>query len=451
MDAETMGDQVQVLNTLTVISSEGYASFVADLQDQTKAVLYDRPRQASIEYFEGKNVFMDNGDQVKLTTQQASQIYKYLSKYDYTDDNDHITPEYREAVKNGTVAPLPEALRPMSESIHKLVQAIYDDKLLAEMFKDANKKIPAPDNPLNERFYKEAFQELWKAINHRYAYTVDFESEELINKAIRAIDDQMFVTRLQYTVTTGSQRASITTLQMHENDAFGAATTKTAILRRDAISQVKYDLIGKIAEGTVLTRRTVAAILKGIKPSVFDMYQNNPEEFISKAIRYITEQKATMIVEHITYDTIEGQYDSSIFTAEKNGRSVDQAFKASKAIQDYVYTDGIAEKSVERKFAEALDSSQEVNIYAKLPRGFGIPTPMGHYSPDWAIVFYESPNIKHIYFIAETKGSMSTMDLKPKEKAKIDCAKKLFSSLSNGKVTFDHVDSFQQLMNKVMQ
>jgi type III restriction enzyme len=179
------------------------------------------------------------------------------------------------------------------------------------------------------------------------------------------------------------------------------------------------------------------------------MFQHNPEEFISKVIRLIREQKATMIVEHITYDQIEGCYDSSIFTAEKHGKSLEEAFVATKAIQDYVYTDGIAEKSIERRFVEDLDSAAEVNIYAKLPKGFSIPTPVGHYSPDWAIVFHEG-TVRHIYFVAETKGTMDSLNLRPIEKAKIDCAKKLFATLSTGTVKYDHIDNYQQLLNKVM-
>ncbi len=237
---------------------------------------------------------------------------------------------------------------------------------------------------------------------------------------------------------------------MREDDAFGSVKTKTNMLKHAEISQVRYDLVGKIAEGTVLTRRTVTAILKGIEPLKFAMFRNNPEEFISKVIRLIREQKATMIVEHITYNTIDGSYDSNIFTAEKHGKTFEQAFRATKAIQDFVFTDGTADKSVERKFVEALDGSQDVNIYAKLPKGFSIPTPVGHYSPDWAIVFHEG-NVRHIYFVAETKGTMDSLNLRPIEKAKIDCAKKLFSTLSGGAITYDHVNSFQELMNKVMQ
>ena len=448
MDAETVGADVHVLNTLTVIASEGYADFVAALQDETRAVLYDRPRKASIEYFEGKNVIMADGSTAKINASDARKIYQYLVRNNYVDEDDGITQDYRDDVAADRLKPLPEGLQPIGESIHKLVQAIFDDKVLKEMFADGN-KTPAPENPLNDRFYKKEFQNLWTAINHKYAYTVDFDSDELIRKAVAAINSELFVSQLQYTVSVAGQKASISGDEMRTGNSFEAAKTHTETLKHAETSQVKYDLVGKIAEGTVLTRRSAAAILKGINPAKFYMFRNNPEEFISKVIRLIKEQKATMIVEHITYDQIEGSYDSSIFTAEKHGKTFDQAFHADKAIQDYVFTDGTAEDSVERRFVKSLDGSQDVFIYAKLPRGFSIPTPVGHYSPDWAIVFHEGV-VRHIYFVAETKGTMDSLNLRPIEKAKIDCAKKLFTTLSNGMVTYDHVDDFQQLMNKVM-
>ena len=447
MDAETCGDNVQVINTLTVIASEGYSDFVRDLQEQTRAVLYDRTTKANIEYFTGKTIAVD-GQNVKITETQAKQIYKYLLKNDYITDDDAIAQDYRDDLATHRLAPLPEALAPMADEVHRLIQSIFDESILREMFVDGN-KTKAPENPLNDRFYKEAFQALWKAINHKYAYTVDFDSEELIRNAIAAIDEKLFVSQLQYTVSQASQRSELTNDMMREGSSFNAVKTRTSTLKHAETSQIKYDLIGKIAEGTVLTRRTVAAILKGIRASTFMMFRHNPEEFIAKAIRLIREQKATMIVEHITYDQIEGSYDSSIFTAEKHGKSLEDAFRASKAIQDYVYTDGTADKSIERQFVESLDGSAEVNIYAKLPRGFSIPTPVGHYSPDWAIVFHEG-KVRHIYFVAETKGTMDTLNLRPIEKAKIDCARKLFATISNGMVTYDHVDNYQQLLNKVM-
>lgn len=321
--------------------------------------------------------------------------------------------------------------------------------MLKSMFEDGNKP-KVLENPLNDRFEKAEFQKLWQTINHKYAYTVDFDSEELIRKAIEYIDRELYVSRLQYTVTYAGQKDVLSADMVREGSSFRDAKSRTKKLEHDYAGQVAYDLIGKIAENTTLTRRTVARILQGIKPTTFAMYQNNPEEFITKVIRLIKEQKATMIVEHITYDTIEGSYDSSIFTAEKHALTMDKAYKAQKAIQDYVFTDGTAEKSVERKFAENLDGAEEVFIYAKLPKGFYIPTPVGHYSPDWAIVFHEG-KVKHIYFVAETKGTMESLNLRPIEKSKIDCAKKLFAKLSDGLVTYDHVDSYQELMNKVLQ
>lgn len=448
MDAEALGDKVQDVNVLTVIASESYAAFVDGLQRQTETVLYDRPRKATIEYFSGRRIKLDDKT-VKVDDRQARAIYQYLIRNNYVDEEDNVTREYREDVQAGNLAPLPEVLKSIEEGVHALVQAIYDDSLLKAMFEDGNKP-KMLENPLNDRFEKVEFQKLWTAINHKYAYTVDFDSDELIQKAIAHIDSELYVNSLQYTVTSAEQRDILSTDMVRERSSFQDTRSKTTTLKYSYASHVAYDLLGKIAEGTVLTRRTVAAILQGIQPTTFAMYRNNPEEFITRVTRLIKEQKATMIVEHIIYDTIEGSYDSSIFTAEKHNLTVDKVYPAKKAIQDYVFTDGVAEKSVERRFAENLDGADEVFIYAKLPKGFYIPTPVGHYSPDWAIVFHEG-KVKHIYFVAETKGTMESLNLRPIEKCKIDCAKKLFAKLSNGLVTYDHVDSYKELLNKVLQ
>ena len=233
--------------------------------------------------------------------------------------------------------------------------------------------------------------------------------------------------------------------ELESEASFVRERSGTYSLRHSETSQVPYDLIGKVAEGTVLTRKTVARILKGISPAKLLMFKYNPEEFISKVVRLIREQKATMIVEHISYNQIEGAYDSTIFTADKNTQSFEKAFLAKKAIQDYVFTDGSADKSIERTFAEDLDAADEVCVYAKLPRTFQIPTPVGNYSPDWAIAFYEG-TVKHIFFVAETKGTMESLNLRPIEQAKISCAKKLFNEMSTSKVKYHDVDSYQKLL-----
>ena len=223
----------------------------------------------------------------------------------------------------------------------------------------------------------------------------------------------------------------------------------TEVLKTAIVSNVRYDLIGKIASGATLTRKTVADILTKIRPIKFDMYKANPEEFISKVTQIVREQKSTIIVEHIEYNQIEGSYDMDIFTQEKH-TSMDKAFKADKSILDYVFTDGNAENSIERQFVEKLEEANEVVVYAKLPKGFHIPTPMGNYSPDWAIAFEEG-KVKHVYFIAETKGSMSSLQLRDIEKNKIKCAEKLYEKLARDdvKFSFGKVNSFETLLNLV--
>ncbi len=444
MDIETCGDSVHDINMLTVIASESYKTFVTDLQSDIKTVLYDRPTVATSEYFAGKYVKV-NGVPTLITDEIANDIEFYLISNGYVDKKRKVTDKYRADAANGTIAPLPEELAPMADGIHTLIQSVYDDSILDNMFEDGHES-KVKNNPLNENFAKKEFQALWKQINRKYAYTVDFDSEELIKKAIDHINEKLFVSELQYTTTIGRQKAKMDEYEVGRGASFSGEKTRTQTLKHAETSQIKYDLIGKVAEGTTLTRKTTARILKGLRVDKLYMFKNNPEEFISKVIKLIREQKATMIVEHISYDQIEGEYDSTIFTAEKNTQSFDKAFLAKKAIQDYVFTDGSADKSIERRFAEDLDAAEEVCVYAKLPRTFQIPTPVGNYSPDWAIAFYEG-TVKHIFFVAETKGTMESLNLRPIEKAKIDCAKKLFNEMSTSKVRYHDVDSYQSLLN----
>lgn len=444
MDVQSCGETVHDVNILTVVASESYKTFVVDLQSDIKTVLYDRPNVAASEYFKGKYIKVDDIPTL-IDENTANAIEFYLIQNGYVDMKRKVTEKYRSDVAMKTVKDLPEELKPMTEGIHTLIQSVYDDSILESMFTNGHEP-KVKKNPLNENFFKREFQALWKEINHKYAYTVKFDSEELIRKAIAYIDQKLFVSELQYTTTVGRQKSEMNEYEIEGFTSFTGEKTRTQTFKHAQTSIIKYDLIGKVADGAILTRKTVAAILQGIRTDKFFMFRNNPEEFISKVIRLINEQKATMIVEHITYDTIEGEYDSSIFTAEKNTQSFDKAFLAKKSIQDYVFTDGSADKSIEKKFAEDLDSAEEVCVYAKLPKTFRIPTPVGNYSPDWAIAFYEG-KVKHIFFIAETKGTMKSLELRPIEQAKISCAKKLFNEISTSKVKYNDVDSYQSLLN----
>ncbi len=445
MDGDVLGSQVQQVNQLTVIASDGYKDFVSDLQKGIREDLYERPTKASPEYFIGKTLIVGESE-VTISDTQGRAIYHYLIKNDYIDDEDHVTDKYREDMANGTLAALPESCQDISEGAQALVQSIFDEHALDDMIADAH-ETKVQENALNDNFYKKEFQTLWNYINHKYSYTVEFDSEELIRKSIDHIDDKMFVAKLQYTVTKGEQEQELDSEKLASGEGFVSDRSYTYNLERSEGSAVPYDLVGEIASGAKLTRRSAAKIMAGIKPTVFAMFKNNPEEFISKAIRLINEQKATMIVEQISYNRTDGVYDSAIFTAEKN-KDFSKAYKAKKNVQDYVFADGYAKdgQSVEHKFAVDMDLAEEVCVYAKLPTGFSIPTPVGHYSPDWAIAFNKG-TVKHIFFIAETKGTMESLNLKPIEQAKISCAKKLFQNLSTDDVVYDSVDSYQHLLD----
>ena len=446
MDVETCGEVVHDINVLTVVASESYKSFVSDLQSDIKEMLYDRPLAATSEYFKGKFVSAD-GVPTEIDNRIANSIEFYLIANGYVDMDRKVTDKYRNDLAAGELMPLPLDIAPMGEDIHKLIQAVFDETVLKDMFTNGH-ETKVNDNPLNDNFHKKEFQTLWNYINHKYAYTVEFDSEELIKKAIEHIDDKLVVSQLQYTTSVGQQKSEMNEHEIERGDGFKTAKTRTQTLKHSETSRVKYDLVGQIAKGTVLTRKTVARILSGLRLDKIYMFKHNPEEFISKVVKLINEQKATMIVDHISYDRISGKYDSDIFTSEKSKQSMDKAFRAEKAIQDYIFTDGFAENSIEKRFAESLDTADEVCVYAKLPKGFHIPTPVGNYSPDWAIAFNEG-TVKHIYFIAETKGTMDSLNLRHIEKAKIDCAKKLFNEISTDNIRYGYVSDYQKLMSLI--
>lgn len=437
MDAERLGEAVHDINALTVIANESYNTFVDALQKETREALRERPTLATVEYFEGREFKV--GDEVhEISTMEATSIVNYLFENDYVDDKGNIQQSYHEDLNSGNLAPMSRKLVPISVQVHKLIQGIFDPSALADMIEDGNDKAEVVNDHLNANASKMEFKRLWNEINHRYVYTVHYDSEELIQKAITSIDANLRVTQLKYVVTTGEQGEE-------DMDFTGAQRTRTQALKDVSTSDVPYDLVGEIAKGSTLTRRTVVRILKGISRAKLYLFKNNPEEFIRNVVTLIKDQKATMIVEHIAYNRTEQQYDASIFTKEKNRQPVDKAYPAKKNILDYVFTDSKGE----RNFAEALDKADEVCVYARLPRSFQIPTPVGKYAPDWAIAFNDNMGVKHIFFVAETKGSMLSMNLKGAEKAKIECAKKLFNNVSTSHVRYHEITDYATMLDVI--
>lgn len=443
MDSE---EQVHQINVLTVVANESYSSFVDGLQKEMLDELSARPRKASESYFTGKVINTESGQQ-EITGLQAKQIHRYLIKNDYIDDDDNLTEQYHQDQENGTLAPLPVELEPIAEPVQGLIASVFTNAALPTIQDDRATKT---NNRNEANFHKKEFQALWARINRKAVYRVDFDSAELVKKSIAALDKELSVTLLQYGVQTGVQKDTFTSDDLDRGATFQEQENRKTDESKPIISTVKYDLLGKIAENTELTRETVAQILSQISPKKFYLFQQNPEHFISEASRLIKEQKATTVIEHLAYNVTDETYsDSEIFTATQAGQDFTNATeKLSKHVYDYV----VADSKVEHKFAQALDVSAEVAVYAKLPKGFLIPTPVGDYNPDWAIAFTEG-SVKHIYFVAETKGSMSSMDLRELEKSKIQCARKFFIELAakqnDPSIKYEVVDSYEKLMDLV--
>lgn len=450
VDSSYKGINFHDINKLTVVATDSYADFVGGFQRELKDALYDRPKKATVEYFKGKTISNEDGnEQLQLNNESAAMIYSYLKLNNYIDNDNKVTDQYRADKDSESLKELPEELKPYSKDIHTLVQGIFDDRVVLDMFENGHQPV-IEDKGLNNNFYKKEFQALWKKINHKYTYTVDFDSEELIRNSIKAINEKLFVSNLHYIVTTGEQKRAMERNQVARGDSFQGFHTRNETLTFTNSSGLKYDLVGKLAntEHTTLTRKTIVRILKGLLPEKFEMFKINPEEFIKKVTVLINEQKASMIVDHITYNTTSGTYDNDIFTAKQSKADAKKVFETHKSIKDFIITDGLAENSVEKRFASELEKAEEVVVYAKLPRDFQIPTPVGDYSPDWAIAFKEG-TVKHIYFIAETKGSLDSLELRPIEKAKIECAMKLFNGMSDDTVRYGVADSYQKLLEVV--
>lgn len=438
---------VHETNVLTVVASESYKDFVAALQRDIGDSLSARPKIADKAYFTGKVLKTPAGD-VPVTEDQATDIEFYLIQNGYVDKKRNITEKYHQAKKDNALADLPDELKAHAEQVFLLIDGVFSDKQLPDIGDDRRPK----KNPLNANFEKQEFKALWSRINRKAAYSVKFDSGELVQKATTILNDKdagLRVTPLQYTIQVGEQAAAVTYDEVTGGNAFELKATQTEVNRASIHSAVKYDLIGKLSEGTQLTRRAVAEILKGMNVAVFAQFKTNPESFIAEAVRLINEQKATVIIEHLAYDPVEDKFDLNIFTAGQSKQDFSNAGeKLKRHIYDYVVTDS----KVERQFVKELDTHSDVVVYAKLPRGFQIPTPVGDYNPDWAITFKDGA-VKHIYFVAETKGSMSSMELREIEKTKITCARKFFDQINKSyapeNVKYDVVDSFGKLMEIV--
>lgn len=443
-DSETLGPLFHDVNSLTVVADEEYESFVKGLQEETVLDIRHRAVPITEDFLRGKKILAEEGE-INLEGLDVTILHRYLTGNWYIGYDNMPTDKLRNAIQVNSLEPLPPEISKLNPGIRDFLKRVAEPQTIRDITEDGRKpKIKS--NSLNKNFQKKEFIELWNEINHMYHYKVAFDSQELIRKSVASINEKLNVSGISYTVTTGSQKSTLSYEDAIEKSGFGKAETSSGEMGAASYVGVKYDLVGKVASKTGLTRRTIATILKEIENCKFDMFKTNPEEFIEKISRLINEEKSTVIVDHIEYNMTDGRFDNSIFTMNRPEGDFAKAYEAKKNIQDYIFTDS----QIERRFAEDLDGAEEVVVYSKLPDGKGgfyIPTPMGEYTPDWAIAF-DKDKVRHIFFVAETKGSMSTMDLSKIEENKIKCARKLFEN-SDIKVSFGTVSSYANLLDLV--
>lgn len=441
MDYKTLESNFHNINTLTVIASESYDSFAKALQTEMAETLTSRPKNFVQDYFIDKVLINENGEKYVFTQEhyQDFLIYNVINGYVDKDDNYKITDKFVEDMENDKLEVMPDLVG-FEKEVSNLMKRLYstnNTKLINDERKE-NIKSLIP----NANFMKQEFQDLWNKINVKTIYEVSFDTEELIDKAVNAINQKFSISKMKIRITEGSQKESISSVTINSRESMTESKSKIEVVEDFTPSQVEYDLIGELTRDTGLTRKTIISILSKINRDKFDYYQFNPEEFIRKIANIINQEKAATVIDGITYYKTDQKYTNDIFTINNvRGELGENAIDVKKHIYDFLVTDSNNEK----KFAKKLETG-EVTVYAKLPSGFKIPTPVGNYNPDWAIVF-DNPTFKYIYFIAETKGSMNSMELREVEKAKIECARKHFECLCNDTIKYDVVDSYENLIN----
>ncbi|MDY0076157.1 MAG: DEAD/DEAH box helicase family protein [Bacteroidales bacterium] len=433
LDYEMIGEQIHQINKLTVIASEKFETFAKGLQAEIAATLKDRPQKAEVSYFIGKAVSNEKGETYHLSEEDAKKLQFKLIVGQVIDEEYKITALGRELINQNKV-PLPENLETFRDAVNSLLKSIYT----GEVFKPEDERKTVSLKP-NHNYAKKEFQELWDKINLKSIYEVNFDTAKLINDSKIKIDAQLNIGDRSYEVKTGELETG-TKEQMEQQNLVRETGHSTVKLSQELYTETVYDIIGEIESHTNLTRRSIAQILKQIKLEKFFLLRKNPEEFIAKCSRLINEAKASLIINNIVYHKIEERHDAkTVFT--NNSQTLQNADLLKKHIYDYLTSDS----KIEADFAQALENSLEVVVYAKLPKTFYISTPVANYSPDWAIVF-DKDKVRHIYFVAETKGSDSDMDLRELEKLKIHCATKHFETISGGVVKFSKVSGYDKLM-----
>ena len=418
------------INTLTIMANESYEQFAATLQkeyEQEEGIRFGILESHS---FANIPIQQADGATVHLGVERSEQIYQAFKSCGYLNEKNEVTDTLKTALKTNTLQ-VPPDLKEYRYDIANVCKKAAGGLNI----KPAEAKRRVSLN--KERFLGEDFKELWDRIKYKTTYKVEFSSPELIQQCCK---------KMQMDLNIGSSKLLYTKakVQVSEGGVDATETQRLSVMTADSQEQLP-DIVTYLQNHTGLTRRTIVKIL--VESKTLNLFKMNPQAYMERVAKLITSTMQLFIVDGIKYTKLGDTefYAQELFASEElTGYLNQNMFESQHSVYDYVVYDS----NIERSFAEQLEDNESVKVYAKLPNWFKIPTPLGNYNPDWAVVV-ENAGLDKLYFVIETKGSTDSKDIRPTEDAKIVCGMKHFEELGN-QARFMRTDSFQKLAEQIV-
>jgi len=443
-DEQLLGGEFFDTNSLTVVASESYDEFASSLQKEILESL-SRETKITLKVLSQITLKNDDGDVLKIDKNIATTMIKDWRDKGYIGEDEFISQSAIKDIQSNIFEVIPE-LKGWEKQVKELVVKANSTAVIGDMIGNGKNENIGELKP-NENFDKKEFQELWKKINAKATYQINVDSQVLKSESVQAINQNLKVARVKVKITSSSQKEHLEVDDLSKSSDMMHTAKNSYELMNHELGDTKYDLIAEIEKYTSLTRKTIVGILREIREDKFNQFKINPEEFIIKVTNIINTQKAKLLVSGIKYFKTDEVYETDIFTIPNFKYNLAKdTIPVERHIYDYLKYDS----KVEKQFAKDMEDGQIV-VYAKLPDGFKIPTPMGNYNPDWAVVF-NGTDKKDIYFVAETKGNcIDKSQLKASEDLKIEYAKKYFECLNDESISYDCVANYGELMDKILR
>ena len=399
------------INTLTVIATESYEEFADNLQQEIEADTGIRFGIVEEHQFAAIPVVGTDGQTTALGSEASKNLWEHLKAEGYIDATGRVQDTLREALKDDTLS-IPEKFADQHEEIDKVLRKFAGRLTIKNA--DERRSI----RPRRAVLQSQEFKALWDRIKHKTTYRVEFDNEDLLAQCIQALDDAPPIPRprLQW------RKADIAIGQggVEATEREGSATVVL-----DEADVELPDVLTELQDRTQLTRRSIHHILS--ESGRLADFKRNPQQFIDLAAQAINRCKRLALVDGVKYQRLgnEYYYAQELFGQEElTGYLKNMISDTQKSVYDQVVYDSDIEKS----FADQMENSTEVKMYAKLPGWFAVPTPLGSYNPDWAVLV-ERDDGERLYFVVETKASLFPSDLRNAESAKIECGKAHFAAL----------------------